>query len=445
MTLTPDEALEIAVEGYAYAYPLVLMDVSRRVMTNVEAPAAASSHVGAPMNQFAHLRTFPDSTFTDVVRPNADTLYSALWFDVSREPLVVGVPDSEGRYYLLPMLDMWTDVFASPGTRTTGNGAQTFALVGPRWTGATPAGMDVVRSPTGMGWMVGRTQANGPDDFARVHDFQAGLTAVPASAWGKPYTAPKGKVDASVSRLAPVDQVAKMDARTFFGRFADLVTENPPHGNDYPILARLSRIGIAPGRSFDSRAVSAETERALERAVPVAHQKILEQLERSPRIVNNWSMIVPPVGTYGTAYRDRACIAFFGLGANVSEDAIYPTATMDADGRAFESDGRYVLRFSRDQIPPVRAFWSLTMYDGRQLFADNPIGRYAIGDRDRLTFDADGALTLYIQRESPGKEREGNWLPTPATGGFSMNLRLYWPRPEALDGTWTPPAVRRVA
>jgi hypothetical protein len=445
MTPTTDEALEIAVDAYVYAYPLVLMDVSRRVMTNVEAPAAGSSHAAAPMNQFAHLRTFPDSTFTDVVRPNADTLYSALWFDVSQEPLVVSVPDSGGRYYLLPMLDMWTDVFASPGTRTTGNGAQTFTLVGPRWTGATPAGMDVVRSPTGMGWMIGRTQANGPDDFARVHEFQTGLTAVPASAWGTAYTPAKGKVDASVSRLAPVDQVAKMDAGTFFRRFVELLQENPPHANDYPMLARLARIGIEPGRSFDRGTGSAETDRVLERSVPIASQKIREQLERSPRVVNNWSMIAPPVGTYGTAYLDRASVAFFGLGANVTEDAIYPTAKVDADGRAFESRGRYVLRFSREQIPPVRAFWSLTMYDDRQLFADNPIGRYAIGDRDRLTFDRDGSLTLYIQRESPGKDREGNWLPTPATGGFSMNLRLYWPRPEALDRTWTPPAVRRVA
>jgi hypothetical protein len=445
MTATSDETLEIAVDAYVYAYPLVLMDVTRRVMTNVEVPVAGSSHAAAPMNQFAHLRTFPDSTFTDVVRPNADTLYSTMWFDVSQEPLVVSVPDSEGRYYLLPMLDMWTDVFASPGTRTTGNGAQTFALVGPRWTGATPPGMDVVRSPTAMGWMIGRTQANGPDDFARVHEFQTGLTAVPASAWGKAYTPAKGKVDASVSRLAPVDQVAKMDAETFFQRFVELRKENPPHGNDYPMLARMAQIGIESGRSFDRSAGSAETERVLERAVPIARQKILEQIERSPRVINNWSIVTPPVGTYGTAYLDRACIAFFGLGANVSEDAIYPTANVDADGRAFESRGRYVLRFTREQIPPVRAFWSLTMYDERQLFADNPIGRYAIGDRDRLTFDPDGALTLYIQRESPGKEREGNWLPTPATGGFSMNLRLYWPRPEALDRTWTPPAVQRVA
>lgn len=441
--LTPSEITEIALEAYAYAYPVVLMDVSRRVMTNHETPNTDTG-LGAPMNQFAHVRAFPDAKFTEVVRPNADTLYSSLWFDVSKEPLVISVPDSGGRYYLLPMLDLWTDVFASPGNRTTGTGAQTFAIVGPKWEGKLPKDVEPIRAPTAIGWMIGRTQTNGKADYDNVHKFQAGLKATPLGAWGKDYVAPKRKVDKDLSKDPPVEQVAKMDTATFFARFCELTKDNPPHGNDYPILARMKRIGLEPGKPFDLSKASDGVKAALLKAVPLAQKKIFSHFTRSGREVNHWRMIMPPVGTYGTAYLDRAGIAYAGLGANVPEDAIYPTALVDSDGKAFDSSKKYVLHFGKDQLPPVRAFWSLTMYNDRQFFADNPINRYAIGDRDKLRFDKDGSLTLYVQRDSPGKEKESNWLPAPKEGGFSMNLRLYWPSSDALDGTWKPPAVKRV-
>jgi hypothetical protein len=439
--LSDDEAAEIGVEAYLYAFPLVMMDVTREVSTNCEKADLAA--LGAPMNQFAHMKSFPDATFTDVVRPNADTLYSSLWFDVSEEPLVIHVPDSGGRYYLLPMLDMWTDVFASPGARTTGTAEQTFAIVGPRWRGRLPSGVRLVRSPTAVGWMIGRTQTGGRADFANVHKFQAGLTAVPLSAWGRAYAPPAGKVDPRVSSAPPVEQVAKMDAATFFARFTELARENPPHPNDYPVLARMERIGLKPGRPFDFAKAPPRVQKALQRAVPVALKKITGGLIAASTMVNNWGMMMPPIGTYGTDYLRRAQIAYGGLGANVIEDAIYPTAFADAEGSPFDSGKKYVLRFEKGQLPPVRAFWSLTMYNDRQFFAANPIDRYAIGDRDQLWLGDDGSLTLYVQRESPGKDKEGNWLPAPDSGGFSMNLRLYWPKPEALDGTWKPPAVKR--
>jgi hypothetical protein len=439
--LDPGEAEEIAVEAYTYAYPLVLMDVSRRVMTNV---AAATPGGPAPMNQFRHRRTFPDATYTDVVRPNADTLYSTLWFDVTGEPLVIRLPDSGGRYYLLQMLDLWTDVFACPGKRTTGTGPQVYAVVGPRWEGKLPDGVEMIRAPTGTGWMIGRTQTNGPGDFAYVHKFQAGITATPLSAWGRDYTPPRGKVDPSVAKDPPVEQVAKMGAAEFFTRFADLTKDNPPHGNDYPVLARLRRLGLEPGRPFHLAGQPPAARAALEKAPGVARRKIAAEFRHAGVSVNNWRTVTAPIGTYGTAYLRRAGVAFAALGANVSEDATYPTAFADSEGRPFDSAKRYEMHFAKGQLPPVRAFWSLTMYNDRQYFAANPINRYAIGDRDRLKLSGDGSLTLYIQRKSPGKEREGNWLPAPKEGGFSMNLRLYWPGPAALDGTWAPPAVKRI-
>jgi hypothetical protein len=440
--LSDDEATEIAVEAYLYAYPLVLMDVTRQISTNCE--TASGANMCAPINQFAHVPAFPDATFTDVVRPNADTLYSSLWFDVAREPLVIHVPDSGGRYYLLPMLDLWTDVFASPGKRTTGTAEQTFAIVGPDWKGELPKGVDMVRSPTGSGWMIGRTQTNGKPDFGRVHEFQSGLEAIPLSAWGTDYTPPKGQVDPKVSPDSPVQQVAKMDAAAFFARFAALTHGAPPHANDNPVLARLKRIGLEPGKHFDFAKVPRNTRQAMKNAVPIASKKITEGLlgGSGSHVVNGWVMMMPPIGTYGTDYLRRAQIAYGGLGANVVEDAVYPTAVVDADGKPFDSGKRYVLHFAKNQIPQVRAFWSLTMYDDKQAFADNPIDRYAIGDRDPLKLGKDGSLTLYIQRESPGKDKESNWLPAPKSGAFSMNLRLYWPKPAALDGTWKPPAVK---
>ncbi|APW60302.1 DUF1254 domain-containing protein [Paludisphaera borealis] len=438
--LSEEELGELAVDAYVYAYPLVIMEASRRVGTNHAAPDPTTG-MGAPVNQFAHKRTFPDATFTDVVRPNADTLYSSLWFDVTDEPLVIHVPDSGGRYYLLPMLDMWTDVFASPGKRTTGTGEQTFAIVGPSWQGELPPGVELLRAPTPYGWIIGRTQTNGVGDYANVHQFQNGLVATPLSAWGKPYTAPKGTVDPNAPKVAPVEWVAKLDAATYFALFADVLKTNPPHANDQPILARLARIGFKPGKSFDLNAAPPEIRSALSNAMQAGPRRIVAAIEHADPEVNRWRMIGNPIGTYGTAYLKRALIAFMGLGANTVEDAIYPSALVDSKGRPLDSAKNYMVRFAKDQIPPVRAFWSLTMYDERQLFTANPIHRFAIGDRDALKFDADGSLTLYIQRSSPGAEKEANWLPAPHQGSFSMNLRLYWPIAAALDGTWAPPVV----
>jgi hypothetical protein len=243
---------------------------------------------------------------------------------------------------------------------------------------------------------------------------------------------------------APVEQVAKLSAAQFFAAFADLTRANPPHLNDGPVLQRMARLGLVPGRPFDLAKASPEAKAALEAAPAAAQAKIAAFAPHAADVVDGWGMLGSPIGTYGTDYLKRAFIAYMGLGANVVEDAIYPTARLQVDGKPFDSSARYTVRFTKQQLPPARAFWSLTLYNDKQFLAANPIDRFAIGDRDALKFNADGSLDLYIQRDSPGKEHDSNWLPTPANGSFSMNLRLYWPRPEALDGTWTPPAVKRL-
>ncbi|WP_245296866.1 DUF1254 domain-containing protein [Rhodomicrobium sp. R_RK_3] len=441
--VSADEARDIAIEAYIYAYPMVIMALTQEMATNAE--TADGSTMRAPVNQFANARRFPDADFTEVVRPNADTLYSALWFDLSREPLIIHVPNSGGRYYLLEMMDMWSDVFAAPGKRTTGTDEQIIALVGPGWEEDLPPEIEVIRSPTSAGWIIGRTQTNGVADYDNVHKFQDGLVATPLSALGSSEPPPRGTVDANIDMtVPPVAQVEKLGPEEFFSIFGELTEDNPPHANDYPMLHRMARIGLEPGTPFSLDDASPEVRAAIEQAPAAALKKIKEKFATAGVSHDGWRTNLVDIGTYGTDYLARAGVAYAGLGANTVEDAIYPTALTDPEGKPFSSDRAYVVHFDKDQVPPVRAFWSLTMYNDKQLFAANPLNRYTLGDRDRLTFNPDGSLDIYVQRDNPGPEKEANWLPAPASGDFTMNLRLYWPKPAALDGSWTPPAVRPV-
>jgi hypothetical protein len=440
--ITEDDALKLGVDAYVYGYPLVLMDVTRQVMTAVPKVDAHK----APPNQFVHAREFPDYTFTDVVSPNADTLYSFAWLDLTKEPIILSVPDVGKRYYLMPLLDAWTNVFASPGTRTTGNGKEDFAIVGPNWKGELPAGVHKLKSPTDMVWLIGRTQTNGKDDYAAVHATQDQYKLTALSAWGKPNTPPDNvPVATGIDvRTPPVEQMARMDATTFFTRLNTLMQDNPPPAADAATLKRFAAIGVAPGKAFDLRGLDRVVAKGLERSVRAAQATIVAEAKKPHgKKVNGWEMLPHNTGRYGTDYLWRAVVALVGLGANLPEDAIYPHATVDADGQPLTGANRYVIRFPKGQLPPVNALWSITMYNAKQAFIQNPIDRYAIGDRDKLKSNDDGSLTLYVQHDSPGKDKESNWLPAPADS-FNVFMRLYWPKQEIVDATWKMPPVERV-
>ena len=289
-----------------------------------------------------------------VVRPNADTLYTALTYDVSKEPLVVSIPDSGGRYYLLPWLDYWTDVFTVPGKRATGTKAQTIAIAGPNWQGELSDGVRLYRSPTNSGLLIGRTQTNGKADYEEVNKFQDGMKAYPLSAYGKPYTPPKGKVNSDQDMSAPPEQVEKMEAATFFAMLAELMKDNPPHANDYPVIDRMRWIGIEPGKGFVFASAPQEVQDALKEAPTRAMPQIKAAWSNAGVFANGWRTNVTAIGTYGTDYLRRAGVAYGGLGANVPQDAIYPTAFADSEGRPFSSDKRYTIHFAKDQIPPAR-------------------------------------------------------------------------------------------
>ena len=255
------ETRQIATEAYIYAYPLVMMEITRRVSTNVETVKG----VRAPMNQFAHLRAFPDHTFREVVRPNADTLYSILWFDVSKEPQILSIAGTGGRYFMLQILDMWTDVIATPGSRTSGTGAANYAIVGPKWKGTLPKGVEAIRSTTNMGWLIGRTQTNGKADFKNVHKMQDGYKITPLNQWGKAYKAPaKSPVNSNWDmKTPPPVQVANMNAKTFFELFAEQLKNNPPHELDWNMVKLLKQIDIVPGKDFNFSKLPAQKQKAL--------------------------------------------------------------------------------------------------------------------------------------------------------------------------------------
>ncbi|MFJ7964088.1 DUF1254 domain-containing protein [Streptomyces sp. NPDC096324] len=434
-TQVTGELAALAAEAYVFAYPLVTMELTRRQMTSPGASVPGS----APLNAFAHLPVTPDASFEGVVSPNADTLYSLAWLDLSSGPVRLSVPETRGRYFLLPLYDAWTNVFACPGTRTTGSAAGEFALVGPGWQGELPDDVERIDAPTSLVAIIGRTQVDGVQDYPAVHAVQAGYRLTPPAGTAAVDAGP-GPVDLVT---APVDQVAALDAATFFAMTAHLMAANPAKAADAPMVERLARLGVVPGRPFDWDSLAPEARQMITRGAADALEQI-QAAGRSPRaqVRDGW-MTAFDIGTYGTDYLQRSAVTLVGLGANLIQDAVYPMCRVDSDGEPLHGGNRYQLHFEAGSLPPVNAFWSLTMYNDRQFFVDNPIDRYTVGDRDALKFNDDGSLTLLIQHSSPAEGPESNWLPAPE-GSFNLMLRMFWPKPEVLERTWHVPAVRRV-
>lgn len=442
-TLSEKDVYEIGVEAYHYLYPLILMDITRRISVNLEPGKKPGM---GPMNMFHHMRAFPPANFREVVRPNFDTLYSIAWLDLTQEPLIVSAPDTGGRYYLLPMLDMWTDAFAVPGARTSGTKAASFAVVPQGWRGALPDGVERIEAPTPYVWVIGRTQTNGPKDYEAVHKVQDGYTTTPVSQWGKKVDAVKTAVDPGVDmKTPPLVQINSMPAFKYFGYGAELMKLHPPHVTDWSIVARMKRIGVEPGRNLDFDKASPDVKAGLERAFVDGLKLMKDKVASLTRIINGWTMSTDTIGVYGNSYLKRAIIAMIGLGANQPEDAIYPMCVADAEGKPMDGANKYVLHFKKEELPPVGAFWSVTMYDAEGFMAANQLDRFAIGDRDELKYNPDGSLDIYMQHESPGKDKESNWLPSPAKGVLGVTMRLYAPKAQVLDGRWVPPAIKKVS
>jgi hypothetical protein len=438
--VTEEEAHAIGVDAYLYFYSPITMDLTRKQLTNQEPTPGG---IGGPMNSFANVGAFPTADMRVVVRPNFDTLYSSGWLDLTKEPMVVSAPDTDGRYYLLPMLDMWTDVFASPGWRTTGTKAGNFLVTPPGWTGTVPDGMTQIQAPTPYVWIIGRTKTDGPADYDAVHKIQAGYKITPLSQWGKEPIAPEFKPDPSVDmKTPPKFQVDTMPADKYFAYAAELIKLHPPHITDQPIIAQLKRIGFEVGKSFDLDKADPAVKKGLASAAEDA-QKLMEwKVQTLARIANGWSMNTDTMGVYGNYYLKRAIVTQLGLGANLPEDAIYPLNLADDAGKPLDGASNYVLHFDKGQTPPVNAFWSVTLYDPQGFQVANPLNRFAVSSWMPFKYNSDGSLDLYFQNESPGADKEANWLPAPK-GPYNLTMRLYAPKAEALTGKWNPSPVTR--
>jgi hypothetical protein len=445
--MTQAAANKAALDAYAYGFPLVLVDVTKEQATNVPKP---TTFFPAPINQFSNVPEFPLPDNHAVVAPNADTLYSSGFIDLTKEPIVFHVPDFGNRYFLMPMLDMWTNVFQSPGARTGYEKGGDFALVGPGWNGTLPAGLTKIQAPTSSIWIIGRIACYGPSDYANVHKLQAQLSLTPLSQWGKNYVPP---VNTSVSssidmKTPPPDQIAAMSAQAYFSRLAALIGKYPPPADNAPMVAELATLGIVPGKPFDITKVDPTVASALQAAVKNGQKNIADAATPSAigaRVANGWAVSTGG-GSYGTHYLRRAYYSLIGLGANIPQDAVYPVGKVDSAGKPMSGANNYVIHFAKGLTPPVNGFWSLTMYQGLGYFVPNPLNRYKLGSlsEPKIDVNADGSTDIYISHTQP-KAHVNNWLPAPS-GAFYMDFRLYWAKttpPSVIDGSWNPPPITK--
>ncbi|GMG86705.1 DUF1254 domain-containing protein [Biformimicrobium ophioploci] len=419
-------------QAYVYSYPLALMALTRESMIGN----------GFILNRFSHIQSFPDHTFRNVVRPNNDTLYSIAWLDLSTGPLVLDVPDTAGRQYVMPLMDIWTNVFATVGKGSTGTGAGSYLIAGPDWQGAVPAGVRKITSPTNGVWVIGRIQTNGRIDIPDVRKLQQEYFLTPLADWvaGVRHSGQVAGSNAQTRAKDPAAELMAMSATEYFALVNSLLQEQQTLPQDEAALDNLLALGIAPGSNEVKERWNPLQTLLMDRAIKIAQNRVMSAVSGPRELENGWTVWRSKLGRYGDDYGLRMAVAVVGLGALPPEEAAYPNTEVDAEGKALHGSNRYRLHFPTGQTPPVDAFWSLTMYDRDGFLIDNPINRYTIGDRDALQYNDDGSLDILIQHQPP--ENLANWLPAP-DGAFAVTMRLYLPGDEFLSAEWQVPGLQR--
>ncbi len=448
-SLSPSQAQKIAIDAYVYGYSLVTTELTRMATTNTVAPNYEA--LQAPLNQLVSIPGYPPATYKGVTAPNADTLYTFGFLDVTKEPMVFSYPDMGRRYFLFPIYDAWTDVIAAPGTRTEGGSARNVLITGPRWRGEVPAGMLHVKSPSGSLFIIGRVYCTGTAaDLAAVHALQKSFRLVPLSAFGKAYAAPAGKAGGPYT---PKDVVRTIingwNTSQYFSFMAKQMAENPPVlPRDEAIAAKMASIGIVAGKPFDINKLNPATRESLSNVNSLAMAQISAMQQKSGIVRNGW-LIPGANGTYGANYLQRAYISAYGWGANLPEDANYPNTKVDGNGATLTGSNVYRVHFAKGMTPPVNGFWSITMYDDQYYFYPNALKKFTVSARDDLKYNSDGSLDLYFAHDQPPSAPQSNWLPAPAAP-FILMMRMYWPKtapPSILppsNPTWAPPPVTKV-
>lgn len=420
--------LDLASKVYLYGYPIVLMDETRGTLL-LQNPEG--------VNQFNHSTVFPDHEYRNVARPNVDTLYSTAWIDLDEQPIILSIPQIKDRYYVMPLMDMWTNVYASVGTRTHGDSPVTMMIVGPGWQGEAPQGVELNRSPTRHNWLIGRIEARGRNDFPEVHKLQQQLQLQTLSAWRagqqtKPFDNP---IDSKARRVDPNLAVTALSAKAFVQELVELLDREGTPEAEAEMLDSIHLLNKRLENSALSRWF-------YQQVFTLIRAGVKQRLENRDANENGWMVHRSVIGRYGIDYPFRAAVAMVGLGALPPEEAVYPNTEKDSEGMPLNGRHRYRIRFAAGRLPPVDAFWSLSLYDQQGFFIASETNRYAVGDRDQLYFEEDGSLVIHIQADPPGLTN-ANWLPSP-TGNFLLTMRLYLPTQSFLAGDWQVPKIERV-
>jgi hypothetical protein len=430
----------------AYIYGIAPMEFVRqaREQTSVTVPNSLSD---APINQFGSARQLATATAGHevFVQPNNDTLYSMAHLKLSNTALVLHVPKvPHNRYYVMQFLDPYTNVFAYVGTRTTGDGAHNFLLVGPGWRGKNPRHLRVLRSPYNLAWIAGRTLVYGPHDLPEVHRIQNGYRLIPLRYFLK--RGLKWRPRRPKRIITTHTNVSEPTGVTFFDRLGDALANSPPPAADQPILSELRTVGIGPGLHPSQEHLSAAVLQGLAEASNGGHAYVTNMRTtyalQSALQNHGWFVPFADTGEFGTDYQWRAIVALYGLAANRPVEAVYTIGVIDQTDEMLNGAHDYVIHFPAGQLPPARYFWSLTMYDANFLLVPNAINRYALGNRSPLSYNPDGSLDIYVQH-SPPAGHESNWLPAPASGNFEVTLRMYGPSQSVIDDTYTYPQIER--
>ncbi len=450
VSVSPDEARSIAKEAYIYGFPLVM---NYKTLYNYAVDEENPEYKG-PLNHLAcdaRLFTPEDKA---VVTPNADTPYCMFWMDLRAEPLVLTVPEMDPeRFYQFQLIDLYTHNFAYVGTLTSGNGGGKFLLAGPDWAGEKPEGVaDVIRSETGFIFNITRTQLFGPDDLPKVKEIQGSYDLQSLSA----FLGEAAPAAAPIPDFPVWVEGSQFDERMFSYLDFLLALLEKPLEEEKPLWDRFARLGLGPQNTFDFSALPAQIQDAVKAGIKEGFgnmEQLIAEVGNDPlasaKIFGTREFLQHSAkGNFGheNQYLIRAAAGHVGLYGNSAAEAIYPAYLADSDGRPYDASvNKYMIRFEKGQLPPVRAFWSLTLYDGKtQLFIENPLDRYLLNSAmmDQFKMQDDGSLVLRIGKDSPGADLESNWLPAP-DGPFYLVMRLYGPKPEALEGKWTPPVLQK--
>jgi len=426
------DAFTIGVQAYIWGFPAWMDNQITADFTSVEEP----EELRAPWNMFAHTKKLCGPESRVVQSPNNNTLYSSASIDLTKEPLIFHVPDFKGRYYTFQLIDKYTNNFAYISQRTKGFREQIYAFCGPGWSGKLPLGVERIDVPTVEMTIVGRIGINSEEELPEIRLLQEQIRLIPLSQYGKDYNPGKVPVTKRKKYTGPI---------AFFEELGDVISRNRPHEYERGLMGLFERIGLSPDYGFDPARLDELTKKGLERAIPIARDIIKARAKALSKLVNGWSLLPNLKEYFGTSYLDRAAVASQYIYPVNPEEAAYATAWIDEQGQSLDaSKHKYVITFRKGAMPPVDAFWSITMYAMDGFLVENQIKRYSIGGQTKgLKQESDGLLRIYIQNDSPGRDKESNWLPTPA-GQFYLFLRMYLPKQEVINGQYEIPPVKRV-